>query len=82
LESMACKTPVIAANTGSLPEIVGASGVMIDPYDVLDTSRVIEKFWNIDKIKYIALQDKSYIQSKKFLLQKMINETISVYESI
>jgi glycosyltransferase involved in cell wall biosynthesis len=33
LEAMACGTPVIAANTTSVPEVVGAGGILIDPLD-------------------------------------------------
>lgn len=31
LEAMACGTPVIAANTSSLPEVVGDAGLLVDP---------------------------------------------------
>ncbi len=34
LEAMACGTPVITANTSSLPEIVGDAGVLVDATDV------------------------------------------------
>jgi len=34
LEAMACATAVVAADTSSLPEVVGEAGVLIDPYDV------------------------------------------------
>ncbi len=33
LEAMHCGTPVIAANTSSLPELVGDAGVLVDPTD-------------------------------------------------
>lgn len=31
LEAMACGTPVVAANTSSLPEVVGDAGILVDP---------------------------------------------------
>lgn len=34
LEAMACGTPVIASNTTSIPEILGESAVLINPYDI------------------------------------------------
>ncbi len=34
LEAMAAGAPVLAANTTSLPEVVGEAGVLVDPYDV------------------------------------------------
>lgn len=34
LEAMASRTPVITSNTSSLPEVVGDTGVLVDPMDV------------------------------------------------
>ena len=34
LEAMACGTPVIGANTSSLPEVIGEAGLQVDPRDV------------------------------------------------
>ena len=34
LEAMACGTPVIIGNRASLPEVVGDSGMLVDPYKV------------------------------------------------
>jgi glycosyltransferase involved in cell wall biosynthesis len=34
LEAIACGTPVLAANSGSLPEVIGDAGVLVDPRDV------------------------------------------------
>ncbi len=33
LEAMQCGTPVIASNTSSLPEVVGAAGILLSPTD-------------------------------------------------
>jgi glycosyltransferase involved in cell wall biosynthesis len=33
LEAMQCGTPVISSNTSSLPEVVGDSGITVDPND-------------------------------------------------
>jgi len=34
IEALACGTPVLAANTSALPEVVGDAGVSVDPYNV------------------------------------------------
>ncbi len=34
LEAMSCGTPVVASRTSSLPEVVGAGGLMVDPMDL------------------------------------------------
>ena len=35
LEAMACGTPVLAADAGALPEIIGSAGRLLDPLDVV-----------------------------------------------
>jgi glycosyltransferase involved in cell wall biosynthesis len=82
LESMMCKTPVVAANTGSLPEIVGTSGILINPHDPDNTASAIEQIFALDNEIYKSMQSKSYEQSTKFSLEKMTRETIDVYESL
>lgn len=42
LEAMACGTPVIASRAGSLPEVVGDAGVLVDPLDPAAIRREIE----------------------------------------
>lgn len=34
VEAMACGTPVVASNSSSIPEAVGAAGLLVDPYSV------------------------------------------------
>jgi glycosyltransferase involved in cell wall biosynthesis len=35
LEALACGAPLVAGNRGSLPEIVGDAGIVVDPLDVI-----------------------------------------------
>ncbi len=35
LEAMACGTPVVVANTSSLPEVAGDAAIQVDPYDAV-----------------------------------------------
>jgi glycosyltransferase involved in cell wall biosynthesis len=41
LEAMACGTPVIVANTSSLPEVVGNGGLCVDPEDLAALSQAM-----------------------------------------
>jgi glycosyltransferase involved in cell wall biosynthesis len=43
VEAMACGTPILSSDQGSLPEVVGDAGVFFDPYDVKSISRAILK---------------------------------------
>jgi glycosyltransferase involved in cell wall biosynthesis len=43
LEAMACGTPVLAANTSSLPEVVGAAGLLVDPQRVDEIAAAMQR---------------------------------------
>lgn len=43
LEAMACGTPVLAANTFSLPEVVADAAMLVDPYDQQDLTERLHR---------------------------------------
>ncbi len=46
LEALAVGTPVIASRTGSLPEIVGPSGIIVEPRDVARLAAAVRVLWS------------------------------------
>lgn len=44
LEAMACGVPVISSNAASMPEVVGETGVLLDPYDADGMTMAMERF--------------------------------------
>jgi len=46
LEAMACGTPVIASNASSLPEVLGAAALLVDPHDIDGLARTIVQVLN------------------------------------
>lgn len=76
IESMACGTPVIAFNRGSMPEIIedGKNGFLVKTLD--DAIAAVGKIKNIDR-KYC----RSYIE-QHFTVNRMTDKYIEVYETI
>lgn len=76
IESMACGTPVVAYNLGSIPEIIedGKSGYVVE-----DVSSMIEAVTNIKKI------DREYCREyvlSRFSVENMVNGYEKIYHKI
>ncbi len=69
LEAMACGTPVISSNGGSLPEVVGNAGLLFDPEDSGVLGTLILKVI-CDEILRRELVDKGFKNAKKFSWRK------------
>lgn len=83
LESLACATPVISANTSSLPEIVGeGTGLLVDPTSIEQTAHAIQEILAMPPAEYRQLSQNALTQSKNFSLEKLAHDTVRVYESI
>ena len=51
VEAMACGTPVISSRAGSLPEVIGDSGLFFDPTDVASMAAIINKLLGDDRLR-------------------------------
>jgi len=81
LEAMACGCPVISSKVSSIPEIVGDSGLLVDPLNVEELSCAIYRvIYNSDLKK--ELKDKGLKQAKKFNWYKTAIQTLNVYKKI
>lgn len=78
VEAMACGTPAVVSNAGSLPEIVGGAGVVVNPYQPKEIARGIEEAIG----KRDDLIKKGLKQAQKFSWQECAKKTIKVLESI
>lgn len=82
LEAMACGTPVVCANTSSLPEVGGKAGVYVDPYDVNDIARGISEVLHYNDTYHCGKVEEGLKQASKFSWEKTARETIRVYEKV
>lgn len=69
LEAMACGTPVISSNRGSLPEVVGDAGILFDPEDSESLSELILTVLNNEGLRR-ELIEKGLNHVKKFSWEK------------
>lgn len=76
VESLACGTPVIAFNKGSMPELIesGKNGFIVS-----DIQGAVDA---LDKIPKINRQDCRNTVEQKFSVDEMVNNYIKVYQKI
>jgi glycosyltransferase involved in cell wall biosynthesis len=81
LEAMACGVPVIASNVSSLPEVVGDTGLMIDPQDVEGLACAIERLVNAPELRQ-ALSQKALQRSAMFTWSCCVEQTVDAYRAV
>ncbi len=81
LDSMACKTPVIASNVSSLPEIIGEAGVLVDPYSIEQISQGIRLVLTDKKIRE-KISQLGLKRISKFSWQSMAKEIIKIFNNL
>ena len=65
VEAMACGTPSITSNVFSPPEVIADTGLLVDPYNVIDISEKIITLAKDEKLQK-SLSEKSLARSKMF----------------
>jgi len=78
LEAMACGCPVVSSNRGSLPEVVGSAGLVVDP-DERSLASAIERVLR-DRKERVRLVRLGREQVKEFSWLKTAKETKKVYQ--
>jgi len=78
LEAMACGTPVVAANTSSLPEVVGQAGLTVDPLDVEGLAEAMRRALGDEALRQ-EMRERGLQRAKGFSWTKTAQETVQVY---
>lgn len=81
IEAQACGTPVVVSNTSSLPEIVGESGIKVNPNDTKSIKLGIEKVLNNLTLSSNLIK-KGLKNAQRFSWQKCAKDTLEVFESL
>ncbi len=78
LEAMACGTPVVTANTSSLPEVVGEAGLTVDPLDVEGLAEAMRRVLDDEALRQ-EMRKRGLQRAKGFSWTKTAQETVQVY---
>ena len=79
LEAMKCGAPVIVGNRTSLPEVVGAAGILVDPFDVDDIAAKIENLIGDSDLR-ADLRVKGLHRAKLFDWRETARQTLAIYQ--
>ena len=81
LEAMACGVPVITSSVSSIPEVVGDTGLLLDPEDVNGFRDAMEMMITAPDIR-AALGRKALARSKLFTWQACVEQTVDAYRQV
>jgi glycosyltransferase involved in cell wall biosynthesis len=81
LEAMTCAVPVIASNVSSLPEVVGDSGLLVNPHDIDEIAKAMEAMITAPDIRAASAQ-KALTRSAEFSWDSCVDQTMGVYRQV
>lgn len=81
LEAMACGTPVIVSNQGSLPEVVGDAGVLVEPTDIEQIADAAERLLTDAHLR-ADLRKRGLDRARTFTWERTARETLAVYREV
>jgi glycosyltransferase involved in cell wall biosynthesis len=81
LEAMTCGVPVIASNVSSLPEVVGDSGLLVNPHDIDEIAKAMETMITAPEIRAASAQ-KALARSAEFSWDSCVDQTMAIYRQV
>lgn len=81
LEAMSCGTPVISSDTTSIPEVVGHSGILIDPYSDNSLLSAMELMLTSETLRK-TLGKLALERAKLFSWEETAKKTLVAYKKV
>jgi glycosyltransferase involved in cell wall biosynthesis len=80
LEAMACGIPAVVSDVGALPEVVGESALIVNPYSTTSIAEGIHRVVS-DRNLREELTKRGLQRAKRFSWEKTARETLHVYRA-
>jgi glycosyltransferase involved in cell wall biosynthesis len=81
LEAMACGCPVIAANTGAIPEITGGAAVLFDPHNPEELAHAILRVTGEAELRR-NLVECGLLRARQFTWERAARETLAIFREL
>ncbi len=81
LEAQKCGCPVVASNRSSLPEVLGSSALLADPYRLEELALAMESAATDEELRKELIQ-KGFENSARFTWEKTAVEMMQVFKNI
>jgi glycosyltransferase involved in cell wall biosynthesis len=81
VEAMACHTPIVASQVGSIPEIVGPGGRLVRPRDPTALAQAIDELLQDDVLRHSLGEAAFSWAMARYGQERMIRETLAIYAS-
>ena len=82
LYAMASGVATVVSKEGSLPEVVGDAGVLVNPYEPESIAQGLEKVLSMDENEYNKIVEVGLKQAKKFSWEKTAQKTLEVLKEV
>ncbi len=81
LEAMAHGTPVVTSNTSSLPEVAGNAALLVNPENVFEIRRALQRAL-LDPVLRAQMKQRGYDQAQRFSWTNSVSRILEIYREV
>jgi glycosyltransferase involved in cell wall biosynthesis len=81
LEAMAHGTPVVTSNTSSLPEVAGNAALLVNPENVFEIRRALQRVL-LDPVLRAQMKQRGYEQAQRFSWISSVSRILEIYREV
>ena len=81
LEAMAHGTPVVTSNTSSLPEVTGNAALLVNPENVFEIQRGLQRAL-LDPVLRAQMKQRGYEQAQRFSWTTSVSRILEIYREV